>query len=104
MANAINIAPNVAGGLQTVSMGAAGGDWIDNTTNLDGVAAGVTWGIITATTATVFTTLTTSTISVNGAAITNLNGKTLAAGLSIFGRFTSITLTSVSIIAYRLPQ
>jgi hypothetical protein len=106
MANAVAITNiPVAGGLQAAAMGAVGSDYITNTTNLDGVAANVVWGIITAITTATFTTLTSTTTSLNGAAAGgsgNLNGLVLAAGQSIYGRFTTITLASGSVMAYRV--
>lgn len=104
MANAVVI-PNlvVPGGQQSESLGLLGSDYITNTTNLDGAAANVVWGIITAITTATFTLLTSPSTSVNGAAPAagNLNGLVLPEGRSIYGRFTNITLTSGSVIAYR---
>lgn len=105
MANAITITPTVAGGLDAAAMGAIGSDYITNSTNLDGVSANVIWGVITAITPATFTLLTSANTSLNGAAAGgagNFNGLVLGTGQSIYGRFTTITLTSGSIIAYRV--
>ena len=86
-----------AAGPDSIELGQMGLDWIDNTGAVTG-----RWCIIQATTAATFTTLTVeSPCAINGTPSTNLNGKVLPVGHQIRGRFTAITLTSGSVIAYR---
>lgn len=103
MANAVAI-PNltVGGGLQGLALGVLGADYVTDTTITDGAPNNIVWGIITAITAATFTTLNTTSVSTNRAAPANMNGLVLAAGQSIYGRFTLFTLTSGSVIAYRV--
>lgn len=81
----------------STSMGQSGADWIDNTTVLTG-----DWAVIQAITDTVFAAMTCSTISINGGAVpATWATKAITAGTVLYGRFTSITLTSGSVVAYR---
>jgi len=84
--------------LPMISMGQRGMDWIDTTSARTG-----DWCVIVALSDTIFTTLTNdpaAELFVNGSA-GNLNGKALAKGLMLFGRFNAITLTSGTVVAYR---
>lgn len=80
------------------ALGQWGADWIDDTqdhTSND-------WVAITAILDTTFAVLEGSTVALNGAAPANLNGKVLSRGLTIFGRFTRMQLSSGgAVIAYR---
>lgn len=89
--------PKIVGSLDAAALGQLGGDWIDDTAAHVG-----DWCVITALTAATFTLCTTGTFTVNGGnAAEPLNGKVLPAGMSIYGRFTAITLTGGSVVAYR---
>lgn len=86
------------GDLAPIAMGQHGSDWIDNTAVRTG-----DWTVLVALADVVFTTLVSddnTPVYVNGV-VGNLNGKSLAKGLSLFGRFTAVTLASGTIIAYR---
>ena len=87
--------PAVPGGLQSISLGQLGAIFIDDIAEHTG-----DWCVITALTDATFTDLVTSTISLNGAVPGSLGGKVLGKGLSLFGRFSTIELTSGSVIAY----
>lgn len=84
----------------SISLGQYGANWIDDTGAYTG-----DWCVITALTNTVFASPTRATsFFINGGAqnvAANLAGKSLAQGLSLFGRFSNIQLTSGSVIAYR---
>lgn len=84
---------------QHIQMGQRGADWFDNTSVRTG-----DWSIITALTDVVFTTLTSddnTPFGLNGTAPGVFSAKTLPKGATMFGRFTTITLTSGTLIAYR---
>lgn len=85
------------GELDACAMGQKGADWIDNTSARTG-----DWVCVIALVDAVFTTLTpddNTPYKVNGT-VGNLNGKALPKGVAIFGRFTAITLTSGTVVAY----
>lgn len=77
---------------QAASMAAGefGGDFYANTT----VRTGQTWCAVQVITAAVFTTLT-------GTLNNSIAGVSFPAGTIIYGRFTTITLASGSVVAYR---
>ena len=82
---------------EAAALGGLGAVLINNTSNVTG-----DWCILQALSDAVFTTLNTTTIRLNSgtAAPSNLNGITLSAGHYLYGRFTSITLTSGTLVAY----
>lgn len=82
---------------EAIALGGLGAVLINNTSARVG-----DFGIIQALTDTVFATLNTSTIRLNSdsAAPSNLNGITLLAGHYLYGRFSAITLTSGTCVAY----
>jgi len=79
------------GAPQSLSLGQLGGIVIADTEVHTG-----DWGILHALTAVVFTAVTSSTLS------GSLAGVTLYGGDTIFGRFSSIQLTSGTLIAYNV--
>lgn len=84
--------------IQSVSLGQLGGNLITNTTEYTG-----DWAIITALQDTVFVLLTSSTMTLNSAvfgATNSLDGITLLKGMSLYGRFSALTLASGAVAAY----
>ena len=82
--------------LASVAMGQLGADWIDNTSARTG-----DWLAITCLVDATFSLCSNSTISKNGAAPSNLGAITLPKGVTIYGRFSAITLDAGTVIAYR---
>lgn len=83
---------------QSTVLGQLGSDFLNDT----GAHTGQ-WGIIYCTAACTFTTLTSGSKADGTACMTGtLTGITLAAGMVIYGIFTTITLASGSVIAYRV--
>lgn len=74
-----------------------GADLLTNTTDL---TPGDWYRIDVLATAT-FANLTTTTVSLNGAAPTNLTALAVPATMTLLGKFTRINLTSGTVIAYR---
>lgn len=83
------------GAPQSMALGQLGSDLIDDQTACTG-----TWGIIQCIANCTFSKLDSDTITCQGAATTT--DITLAAGMSIYGRFTAITLASGAVLAYRM--
>jgi hypothetical protein len=81
-----------------VEFGQLGMDWITDATPVTGDWVAITSiGAVDA----VFTVLTpTSRCRVNGANA-NLNGRTLPVGRTIYGRFSTITLSAGAVVAYK---
>jgi hypothetical protein len=85
---------------ETVSMGQRGFDWIDNTSARTG-----DWMVLMPLTDVVVSSLTTDDNTphyLNGTLQGSLSGKTLSKGIPLFGRFTAVTLTSGTLVAYRV--
>lgn len=88
-----------SGSMQAVALGQVGSDFLNDTAAHTG-----TWGIVSCITACTFTTLTSGVNPANNKVVMSgtLASITLAAGQSIYGYFTAITLASGSVIAYKV--
>lgn len=89
---------------QKLLLGAAGQDYITNTTATKPSKNGA-WFAITAIADTVVNTCTTEDTTLNGtASAAPLAGLTLKAGTTLFIALRSITLTSGSVVCYLKPE
>lgn len=84
--------------LERVSLGLEGVDWIDDTAEHEGY-----WTAIIALEDTAFETLDGELLYVNGAGPTTFNGKDIVQHTTIYGRFTTIKLSTGAIQAIRKP-
>lgn len=82
--------------LQMASMGANGADWIDDTEEHIG-----DWHAITAFQTSVFDALEGEELYSNGQ-LGTFSTRTLPVGMTVYGRFTKITLTSGEVYAVKL--
>lgn len=91
--------PKIPGSLESIALGQLGSDLLGPAASYSG-----DWAIIQSfNDLTAFTTLTTSTISANGAAPGNIAAAVgvLKAGRVLYGRFSTIQLSAGVIVAYR---
>lgn len=91
--------PPPSGAPESVALGQLGADYIDSTIE---ITSG-DWSAISVLTDAVFTQLGSNNVAVNNVvpASTNLNGKAMSRGITIFGRYHTIQLASGAVIAYR---
>jgi hypothetical protein len=92
--------PQVPAGLSSIALGLNGCDIITDTTE----CPNGDWFCIVPITATVFAHLVPKSghpVTVNRSASVDVTALSVPAGIPIYGRFTTITLTSGQVIAYR---
>lgn len=96
--------PRITGALESIAMGQCGSDLLTDT----GEYAG-DWAVVTAIADATFTTLVSLTTTTNntyesGGENIGAGLGTLKAGCSVYGRFTTITLATGKVIAYRTGE